>query len=376
MDYAMLESYIRQHIQASNDPVITFSWHGGEPTLLGVAYFQKIRQLQKKYQPADQSIANGIQTNGTLLDKTWAKFLAEEGFVIGLSLDGPQEMHDRHRLTQSGTSTFAKTLQSYHLLKDHGVYVDILCVVSHHNGSHPLELYEFYRELGAPYITLLPLVAPQEDSPSWVSSHSVTAEAWGDFLCVLYDKWKLDDIDTIKFNIFEETARLAFGHEQALCIFRKTCGDIPVVEHTGDYFCCDHYVNAEWRLGNIRETPLVDLLESKQQKTFGRLKLDGLPPYCLNCEVRVMCNGGCPKDRIIRTPDGDPGLNYLCAGYRRFFNRFKPFLKELAGVWRQQMHRHARPQSGQTPRRPGQKVGRNEPCPCGSGRKFKRCCLT
>lgn len=376
MDDALLESYIKQHIQTSIDPVITFSWHGGEPSLLGVAYFRKIRELQKKYQPAGQTIANGIQTNGTLIDKAWAEFLAKEGFVIGLSLDGPQEMHDRHRLDPGGKPTFAKTLQAYHLLKDHGVYVDILCVVNHHNGTHPLALYDFYRELGAPYITLLPLVMPRDDSPTRVSPLSVSALAWGDFLCTLFDRWKRDGVDKIKFNIFEETARLAFGNEQALCIFRKICGDIPVVEHNGDFFSCDHFVNAQWRIGNIQETPLVDLLESRRQKAFGRRKQDALPKYCRICEVKEMCNGGCPKDRIIQTPDGDPGLNYLCAGYRRFFNHFKPFLGELTRVWCMQMHRQTMQPSRRTSIRSTQKVGRNHPCPCGSGKKFKHCCLS
>ncbi len=208
-----------------------------------------------------------------------------------------------------------------------------------------------------------------------VSRRTVPAEAWGHFLCTIFDEWKREDIERIKVQIFEETARTAFGQEHALCIFRKTCGDIPVIEHNGDFFSCDHFVDPEHRLGNIRETPLVDLLESPAQRAFGQAKWDTLPRYCQACKVLTMCNGGCPKDRFLQTPDGEAGLNYLCKGYQRFFTHCQPFVAELSALWRRQSmeagerrSRRRRPKGAQA----GPKTGRNDPCPCGSGKKVSR----
>lgn len=366
----VLEEYIRQHIRASSQPVIRFSWHGGEPTLLGLDYFHKILTLQRKYQPPNQSIANGIQTNGTLLNDDWCRFLAEEKFFVGLSLDGPQEFHDQFRITKSRKSTFEQTMRGYELLRKHGVYYDILCVVNAFNVKEPDRIYGFFKQIEAPYLNFLPLVEPQPESDSGVSSRSVPAEAWGIFLCTIFDEWKQTDIEIIKVHVFEEAARTAFGQEQALCIFRKTCGDIPVIERNGDFFSCDHYVEVEHRLGNIKETSLSKLLESPAQRAFGQAKLKTLPQYCRRCEVRVMCNGECPKNRFLQTPDGQAGLNYLCAGYKRFFTHYQPFVAELRKVWRQKKSQ-AQVSTSQT----GVKTGRNDPCPCGSGRKYKKCCM-
>jgi uncharacterized protein len=332
----LLEEYIAQHVAASPDEVIRFSWHGGEPTVLGLDYFRLIVDIQRRYCPAGRTIANGMQTNGTLLDEKWGRFLAEEGFAVGLSLDGPRETHDRYRVTRDGKPTFEETMRGYELLRQHGVPTDILCVVSKHNVPRPAEVYGFFKRIGASYVTFLPLVEPRPDAPGGVSPDTVPAEAWGDFLCAVFDEWAAGDIGRIKVQVIEEAARTAFGQEHSLCIFRPVCGDIPVVERNGDFYSCDHFVDAGHRPGNIRETPLVELLESPAQRAFGLAKAEALPRVCRACEVRVMCNGECPKNRFVRAPDGEPGLNYLCPGYKRFFTRVMPFVAEVAAEWRRQ----------------------------------------
>ncbi|UCH98604.1 MAG: anaerobic sulfatase maturase [Candidatus Aminicenantes bacterium] len=336
MPEVILEEYIVQHIEASSEEVIRFSWHGGEPTVLGLDYFRKIAALQRKHQPENRRIVNGIQTNGTLLDEEWCRFLAAEGFAVGLSLDGPQELHDRYRLTKGGKPTFQQTMRGYELLQQHRIYTDILCVVNAHNVRYPIRVYRFFKQIKAPYVSFLPLVEPEPDAKAGVSSRSVSAEAFGTFLCTIFDEWMSQDIGRIKVQVFEEAARTAFGQDHSLCIFRKTCGDIPVIEHNGDFYSCDHFVDAEHCLGNIIATPLGELLESPTQRAFGRAKLDTLPRCCLECEVRAMCNGGCPRNRFLRTPDGEAGLNYLCAGYKRFFIHSRPFVAEVAAQWRRQ----------------------------------------
>ncbi len=334
----ILEEYIVQHIEASAEPVIRFSWHGGEPTVLGLDYFRKIVAIQRKYQPSGQRIVNGMQTNGTLLDEGWCRFLADEGFFVGLSLDGPQETHDRHRLTKGGQPTFDQTIRGYGLLRQHQVSTDILCVVNAHNVRFPTGVYRFFKQIGAKYVSFLPMVEPQQGANGGISPLTVPADAWGDFLCIIFDEWVSQDIGQIKIQIFEEASRTAFGQEHSLCIFRPICGDIPVVEHNGDFYSCDHFVDAEHCLGNIIETPFVELLESPAQRSFGKAKLDSLPRYCRECEVKAMCNGECPKNRFIRTPDGEEALNYLCSGYKRFFSHCKPFVNEVAAEWRRQSH--------------------------------------
>jgi len=334
MPHDTLETYIAQHIDASPGPDIRFSWHGGEPTLLGLDYFRNIVALQRRHQPPDRRITNGIQTNGTLLDEDWCRFLAAEGFTVGLSLDGPPEMHDAYRVTKDGEPTHEQTMRGYNLLKKHGVYTDILCVVNSHNAGHPLKVYGFLKGIGAQHISFLPMVEPQPDTEA--TPLTVPADAWGDFLCTVFDEWRDQDIGRVKIQIIEEATRTAFNQEHSLCIFRPTCGDIPVVEHNGDFYSCDHYVDPEHRLGNINETSLVELLESPAQRAFGYAKLANLPLQCLECEVRPMCNGECPKNRFAVTPDGEPGLNYLCEGYRRFFNHIQPFVSEVAALWRRQ----------------------------------------
>jgi uncharacterized protein len=362
----VLERYIVQHIEACTDPVVSFSWHGGEPTILGLDYVRTIVSLQRKYQPSSRRITNGIQTNGTLLDEDWCRFLAAEGFAVGLSLDGPQEMHDRYRLTKDRRPTFEPALRGYRLLQKHRVPTEILCVVNAHNVQYPCQVYEFFKKIGAPYLSFLPLVEPDPEARSGVSDRTMPSEVWGNFLCTIFDEWTARDIGRIKVQIFEEAVRPAFGQGHTLCIFRETCGGVPVVEHNGDFFSCDHFVDAQHHLGNIQSTPLAELLDSPRQKAFGQAKLDTLPACCRTCEVRAMCHGGCPKDRFLRTPAGETGLNYLCAGYKRFFTHCQPFVTEVTAAWRRQ-------QIPPTPTAP--RTGRNNSCPCGSGRKYKNCCM-
>lgn len=332
----LLEDYIAQHIAVSPDEIIRFSWHGGEPTVLGVDYFRTIVEIQRTHRPAGRTVVNGMQTNGTLLDEEWGRFLAAEGFAVGLSLDGPRELHDLHRLTRDGQSTFDETMRGYELLRRHGVPTDILCVVSAQTVRRPADVHGFFKGIGASYVTFLPLVEPLSGAPGGVSPDTVPAEAWGDFLCAVFDEWVAGDIGRVKVQIIEEAARTAFGQEHSLCIFRPVCGDIPVVERNGDFYSCDHFVDAAHRVGNIRGTPLVELLESPAQRAFGLAKLERLPRVCRACEVRVMCNGECPKNRFARAPDGEPGLNYLCAGYKKFFTRVRPFVADVAAEWRRQ----------------------------------------
>ena len=335
MPNEVLEKYIKQHIEASPGPLISFSWHGGEPTLLGLDYFRKIVSLQHKYQPPNNSIFNGIQTNGTLLNDEWCRFFSREGFGVGLSLDGPRKIHDRYRVTKDQKSTFEQVMRGYRLLQKHHVNTEILCVVNAYNVQVPLQVYRFFKQINARYITFLPLVEKRSDTERSVSEISVSAEDWGKFLCSVFDDWVNNDIGQIKVQIFEEASRTAFNQEHSLCIFRPICGDIPVIEHNGDFYSCDHYVDSENCLGNINETPLIELLESPAQHTFGRAKLENLPHYCKECNVRSMCNGECPKNRFITTPDGEKGLNYLCSGYKRFFTHCQPFVAEVAALWHQ-----------------------------------------
>ncbi len=373
----LLEEYIAQQIAMAREPEINFFWHGGEPTILGLDYFRLIVEIQRKHRTYGRRIINSIQTNGVLLTDDWCRFFAAENFAVGLSIDGPPALHDAYRVTKDNKTTHRQVMQGYRLLRQHKLPVDLLCVVHAQNVRRPLEVYRFFKEIKAQYLSFIPLVESQPDPKGGLSERTVPAEAFGAFLCAIFDEWVRQDIGRIIVQSFEEAARPAYGLDHSLCVFRPTCGDVPVVEHNGDFYRCDHFVTPEDRLGNIRETPLLELLENTAQEDFGRAKQETLPRYCRVCDVRDMCNGGCPKDRIIRTPDGEPGLNYLCVGYRRFFTHCRPYTAQMAALrW-----------AGQPPERLMQelritaagalpKAGRNDPCPCGSGRKYKKCCLS
>ncbi len=371
----VLEEYIVQHINASPDTVVRFSWHGGEPTVLGLDYFRKIVDVQRKVKHPKKRIINGIQTNGTLLTEEWCRFLAKEGFSVGLSLDGPQEMHDRYRITKHGKPTHKQAMRGYHFLRQQGITPDILCVVNVYNVQYPRRVYDFFKEIKAQYITFLPLVEQEPGAEAGVNPITVPALAFGEFLCTIFDEWQDHDIGRITVQIFEEAAKTAFNQTHELCIFRQTCGDVAVIEYNGDFFSCDHFVDSAHKLGNIRDTHLTELLESPEQIAFGQNKMDALPQYCRVCEVLAMCNGECPKNRFIRTPDGEEGLNYLCTGYKCFFNHIRPFVNQLGTLWRRQTLQQQVPQAGPHANGAPPKTSRNDPCPCGSGKKYKKCCL-
>ena len=331
----ILEKYIKQHIEASSEETVFFSWHGGEPLLAGIDFYRKAVSIQQKYLPPGRYALNGIQTNGTLLNDEWCRFLKSENFIIGISIDGPPDLHNKHRITQAGDPTSERVLKGYELLNKYKITYEILCVVNSDNSLHPLEVYNYFRQLGAVYISFLPLVERDVSKAAGVSNSSVKPDEFGRFLSVIFDEWINHDIGKIKIQIFEEALRPAFNQEHTLCIFKVDCGGVPVIEHNGDFYACDHYVDKEHLAGNINDVPLSRLLGSDSQKAFGKAKSNTMPRYCLECDVLEMCNGECPKNRFITTPEGEPGLNYLCAGYKVFFNHCKPFVEVLRQIWLQ-----------------------------------------
>jgi len=384
MDDGLLEEYISQHIGATDGESIRFSWHGGEPTSLGLDYFRTIASLQRKHCPPNRRVVNGLVTNGTLIDEAWCRFLAAEGFAVSLSLDGPREFHDLYRVTKGGKHTHRQVVRAFRLLARYRIPCDVLCVVHAESVRYPMQVYRFFKEIGATYLGFLPLVERGGDPPGGVGEMTVPADLWGSFLCTIFDEWIRNDIGRIMIQIFDEAARPLRDLEHALCIFRETCGDIPVLEHNGDLYSCDHFVDENHLLGNIRDSALGKLLRDSRQIRFGEDKRDLLPRLCRDCDVLPMCNGGCPKDRFCRTPDGEEGLNYLCEGFKEFFTHSRPTFEKLVPLWKAgasaaQLMEVARGPAPEGARDPAQGVfpgtGRNDPCPCGSGRKFKKCCF-
>ena len=334
MSHALLEEYIVQHVEAATGEVIRFSWHGGEPTLLGLDYFRTIASLQRRHRPPGKRITNGLVTNGILVDEGWCRFLAAEGYAVGISLDGPAELHDRYRVTKGRKPTHKQVVRAFRLLRQHRVPCDVLCVVHAANARYPREVYRFFKDIGATYVGFLPLVERRGDPPSGVGDATVPADALGSFLCTVFDEWVRNDIGRIMIQNFDEAARPLRGLDHSLCVYRETCGDVPVLEHNGDLFSCDHFVDGKHLLGNIQRSRLGELLRDAKLLRFGREKRDLLPRYCRECAVLPMCNGGCPKDRFSRTSDGEGGLNYLCAGYKRFFSHSRPILERLVPLWK------------------------------------------
>lgn len=382
MSDAVLEAYIRQYIESQRGPEVTIAWQGGEPTLMGVDFFRRSVELAQKYRRAGTTLRFALQTNGTLLDDDWAAFFREHGFLIGISLDGPREMHDAFRVGKGGRPSFNRVMRGLRFLKKHAVELNVLATVHAANASRPIDVYRFLRdEIGAQFIQLIPIVERENESGfqegNTVTTRSVRAEQWGALLIAIFDEWVRRDVSSVFVQIFEAALASWVGVRPGLCIFEETCGEAMAVEHTGDLYACDHYVEPRYLLGNIMETPLAELAASLPQRQFGNAKRDTLPPYCLDCEVLFACHGECPKNRFIRTPNGDPGLNYLCAGYRAFFNHIDRPMRIMASLVRQgrsagdvmRQFEAAEAESRPATARPG----RNDPCPCGSGQKFKRC---
>ena len=324
MSDEMLDAYIRQLIEAHRVPEVTVAWQGGEPTLMGLDFFRRSIELEKKYCKPGMTIQNTIQTNGTLINDDWAKFFKENNFLVGLSIDGPREMHDFYRIDKQGEPTFDRVIRGLDFLQKHGVEWNALTTVHHANGDHPVEVYCFLRDdCKAQFIQLIPIVERKyatTGKPDGVTERSVTAEQYGKFLVGVFEEWVRRDVGTVYVQMFDVALANWFGEPSGLCVHSKTCGGALAIEHNGDMYSCDHFVEPKYKLGNIAEKHMLQLVASEQQLKFGQDKYDTLPKYCRECEVLFACHGGCPKDRFILTPDGEAGLNYLCAGYKIFFN--------------------------------------------------------
>jgi uncharacterized protein len=378
----LLENYTRQYIEAQRVPEVTFAWQGGEPTLMGLDFFRQAISYQKKYCKPGMRIHNALQTNGTLINEEWCQFFHEHGFLIGLSLDGPRALHDAYRVDKGGQPTFERVMAAVHLMQQHIVEFNILTTVHAANGDHPLEVYRFLRdEVQTQFVQFIPIVERDNDTGFQegheVTNRSVTGEQYGKFLIAIFDEWVRRDVGRMYVQIFDVALAAWLGERAGLCIFEETCGNALAMEHNGDVYSCDHFVEPRHKLGNIVDIPLLDMVSSDQQWVFGQAKRDSLPQYCRECEVRFVCNGGCPKDRILHTPSGEPGLNYLCAGYRAFFNHIDQAMKFMAAELRARrppanIMRLMAQQDAELQRRFAF-AQRNDPCPCGSGRKFKQC---
>ena len=407
MSEQVLETYVRQFIEAQDVPEITFAWQGGEPTLMGIEFFRRVVELQKKY-AGGKKIANALQTNGTLLDDAWGEFFKAEDFLVGLSIDGPCELHDYYRVDKGGKPTFDLVMRGMELLKKHAVEFNTLCVVNRRNQKHPLEVYEFLKRHGSRYIQFIPLVERVGDgqtfgqgiarelfaapplpggrgAPAPVTPWSVEPLAYGQFLATVFDQWVRHDVGRVFVQIFDVMLGVWMGMEAALCVFRERCGKALALEHNGDLYSCDHYVYPKYKLGNVLEAHLADLVASPQQTQFGNDKFDTLPKYCLDCDVRFACNGECPKHRFTMTPDGEAGLNYLCAGYKHFFKHIDLHMMTMAAFLRKGLpaaeimeflteKEQGRRGAGEARLKRPAAIGRNDPCTCGSGRKYKKCC--
>jgi uncharacterized protein len=367
----VLGAYIRQVIEAQAAPEVTIAWQGGEPTLMGVDFFRRALALADEYRRPGQRLQHTIQTNGTLLTEEWCELFKKHQFLVGLSVDGPPAMHDAYRVDKRGAPTYEKVRRGWDLLQRHDVDTNILCTVNAANQDHPLEVYRFFRDdMGARHIQLIPIVERDNETGfqvgDTVTDRSVDPDAWGRFLIEVYDEWLGHDVGTVFVQMFDAALASWLDLPATMCIFGETCGNAVALEHNGDLYSCDHFVEPDYLLGNITQTHMVELLASPAQRSFGNAKRDTLPQYCLDCEVRFACHGECPKNRFTMTPDGEPGLNYLCAGYRAFFNRIGASMTIMADLLRND--RYADEITGMLAAAP-----RNEPCPCGSGRKAKHC---
>ena len=335
MSETLLEEYTRQFIEAQHTPEITFAWQGGEPTLMGLDFYKQAVSYQQKYRKPYTIILNTMQTNAVTLDDDWCDFFAQNNFLIGVSLDGPQKLHDAYRVDKGGAPTFDRVIRGINLLKKHGVEFNILTTVHHENADYPLEIYRFMRdELQTQFLQFIPIVerdnATGFQEGSAVTTRSVGAEQYGEFLMTIFDEWVRHDVGSMFVQIFDVALGTWAGHNPGLCIFEETCGTGLAMEHNGDVYSCDHYVEPKHKVGNIIDIPLSDIVMSDQQRAFGLAKRDTLPQYCRECEVRFICNGGCPKNRFIETPDGEAGLNYLCAGYKAFFTHINEPMQFMA----------------------------------------------
>jgi uncharacterized protein len=367
----LLDAYLRQLLESQRVPEVTVAWQGGEPTLMGVDFFRRAVELAERYRRPDQVVHHTIQTNATLLTDEWCELLAAHDFLVGVSIDGPRELHDRYRVDKRGGPTFDKVVAGLDLLKRHGVEWNVLATVNAANQDHPLDVYRFFRDdLGARFIQLIPIVERDNDTGfqegDTVTDRSVEPEAWGRFLIAVFDEWVRRDVGEVFVSHFDAALASWLGVRPAMCVFGETCGDAVALEHNGDLYSCDHFVEPAHLVGNIGRTHLVELMASPRQRSFGEAKRDTLPNQCRVCDVRFACHGECPKNRFVLTADGEPGLNYLCAGYLSFFHHVDGPMRLMADLLRR--GRYADEVMTVLASAP-----RNEPCPCGSGVKAKWC---
>jgi len=391
----VLESFIRQSIECQDTPEYQFSWQGGEPTLLGVDYFRSLVSLQEKY-AAGKKVTNTLQTNGTLLNDDWCRFFKENNFLVGLSIDGPQELHDSFRIKGDSQPTFDTVMSGLSLLKKHKVSFNTLTVVNDENSRHPRDVYRFLKTVGDGHMQFIPAVERLPDTASkelgldfaippvgdyppgnnLITPWSVKPEQLANFYISIFDEWVRNDVGQIFVQFFEVAIGNWLGAGLGLCQFSPKCGMSGALEHNGDLYSCDHYVYPRHKLGNIMETPLAELMQSEAQHEFGSAKLDRLPKCCIDCEVRSACHGDCPKHRFVDTQDTGPKVSYLCKAYKKIFNHMAPYLSILADLV--QTGRPAAEIMGILRQRemvsPLSPQGRNSLCLCGSGKKYKRCC--
>ena len=338
MSDELLEKFIEEYINSQTSPNVLFTWHGGETLMRPLAFYQKALELQKKYAKGRQ-IDNCLQTNGTLLTDEWCRFLHDNGWLVGISIDGPQEFHDEYRKNKQGRPSFVKVMQGINLLKKHNVEWNAMAVVNDYNADYPLEFYHFFKELDCHYIQFAPIVerlaphadgrhlaAVDEDSKEGLADFSVTPRQWGNFLCTIFDEWVRHDVGNYYIQLFDSTLANWVGEQPGVCTLAKTCGHAGVMEFNGDVYSCDHFVFPQYKLGNIYSKTLVEMMYGERQQKFGLAKRDALPTQCKECPYLFACNGECPKNRFCKTKDGEPGLNYLCQGYYRFFDHAAPYM--------------------------------------------------
>lgn len=334
----MLEQFTREYIEAQTMPQVLFTWHGGEPLMRSIDFYKKALALQKKYAHGKQ-IDNVIQTNGTLLTDKWCEFFAKNHWLVGISIDGPQEYHDHYRVTPAGKPSWEKVMQGISLLKKHRVEWNAMAVVNAYNAEHPLEFYHFFRDNGCQYLQFTPIVerlTQHEDGRTLASladdreiplaDASVTPQQWGNFLCTIFDDWVRHDVGKMFVEIFDCTLANWMGVLPGICAYSKECGHAGVMEHNGDVYSCDHFVFPEYKLGNIREQSLIDMLYGEKQQAFSRLKHTSLPRQCKECDMEFACHGECPKNRFEKDKYGEPGLNYLCQGYYQYYSHVAPYM--------------------------------------------------
>lgn len=386
MSEELLEQYIRQLIESHRANQVNIAWQGGEPTMMGLDFYRKAMALAEKHRRPGMTFSNTMQTNGTLLNDAWCEFFKEHDFLIGLSIDGPRELHDVYRVDKRGRPTFDNVMRGLRLLQKHEVTYNLLTTVNRVNADHPLEVYRFLRDQArSDWIQFIPVVERiNEDGltlyqeGATVSDRSVLPKQFGDFLSTVFDEWVRRDVGRIYVQTFEATVRNWAGMPSSgMCVFNETCGQGLVIEHNGDLYACDHFVEPDYLLGNIQDEHMVEMVASEQQLKFGQDKRSALPQYCLGCDVRFACHGECPKNRFLTAPDGEPGLNYLCAGFKQFFHHVDLPMRIMAGLIRR--GRQAAEVMQLLPAQEAKiakalaQARRNDPCPCGSGRKAKLC---